>query len=157
MSAVSHNALFASLANFFALGCGLGLVKKAPGTFGTLLGIPLLLCMPDNAWLYLLVVVLLFLFGIWCCGSCANHLGVHDHGAIVWDEVVGFLITMFLLPVSIGWIIAGFVVFRFFDIIKPWPISVLDKRVHGGFGIMVDDALAGLFALVTLHVIHRLL
>lgn len=155
MQPVPVKALFASVANFFALGFGLGLAPKAPGTFGTLLGLPLLMVMPAQLGSYLLVVLVLFAFGVWCCDVCTRYLGVHDHGAIVWDEVVGYLITMVALPVSWPWMLAGFVVFRFFDIIKPWPISWLDRRVHGGLGIMVDDVLAGVFAAITLQLVYR--
>lgn len=156
-SPVPFKALFASVANFFALGAGLGLAPKAPGTFGTLLGIPVLLLMPQAPLAYLLAVVVLFIFGVWCCDECSKYLGVHDHGGIVWDEVVGYLITMFALPLTWQWIVAGFIVFRIFDILKPWPISWVDRRVHGGFGIMVDDVLAGLLAAGTLHLAYRFL
>ncbi len=157
MQPVPVKALFASVANFFALGFGLGLAPKAPGTFGTLLGLPLLLVMPAELGSYLLVVLVFFAFGVWCCDVCTRYLGVHDHGAIVWDEVVGYLITMVALPISWSWMLAGFVVFRFFDIIKPWPISWLDKRVHGGLGIMIDDVLAGIFAAITLQLVYRII
>ena len=157
MQAVPVKALFSSVANFFALGAGLGLAPKAPGTFGTLLGIPLLLLMPQSLLAYTAVLVVLFIFGVWCCDECARYLGVHDHGAIVWDEVVGYLITMLALPVTWQWILAGFVVFRIFDITKPWPINWVDRHVKGGMGIMVDDVLAGIFAAVTLQVIYWIL
>lgn len=154
MQPVPVKALFDSVANFFALGAGLGLAPKAPGTFGTLLGIPLLFLMPSNLLLYLLVLVVLFAFGVWCCDECARYLGVHDHGAIVWDEVVGYLITMMALPLTWQWILAGFIVFRIFDIAKPWPISWVDRQVKGGMGIMVDDVLAGAFAGITLQLAY---
>lgn len=157
MQVIPPKALFNSVANFFALGAGLGLAPKAPGTFGTLLGLPLLLLMPTGLWVYLSVVVVLFVFGVWCCGACARDLGVHDHGGIVWDEVVGYLVTMIALPVTWQWMLAGFIVFRIYDIAKPWPISWVDKQVHGGFGIMVDDVLAGIFAAATLHLVYWLL
>lgn len=142
----------ASPANFFALGAGLGLAPKAPGTFGTLLGIPLLFLMPQSLYGYLAIVVVLFLVGVWLCDVCAKDLGVHDHPGIVWDEVVGYLITMIALPRTLGWVIAGFVVFRVFDILKPWPISWVDRQVHGGLGIMLDDVLAALFGVAVLQV-----
>lgn len=154
MQPVPVKALFDSVANFFALGAGLGLAPKAPGTFGTLLGIPLLFLMPSNLLAYLVVLVVLFAFGVWCCDECARYLGVHDHGAIVWDEVVGYLITMMALPVTWQWILAGFIVFRIFDIAKPWPISWVDRQVKGGMGIMVDDVLAGVFAGITLQLAY---
>ena len=150
-------ALFASFANFFALGWGLGLAPRAPGTFGTLLGIPLLLLMPDNLVLYTGLVIVLFVFGVWCCEECSRYLGVHDHGGIVWDEVVGYLVTMIALPQSWLWLLAGFVAFRFFDIIKPWPIGWLDRHVTGGVGIMIDDIVAGLMAAATLHILYVLI
>jgi len=157
MQVIPVKALYASVANFFALGAGLGLAPKAPGTFGTLLGLPLLLLMPANLLVYSVVLFVLFAFGVWSCDSCARYLGVHDHGGIVWDEVVGYLITMLALPVTWQWMLAGFVVFRIYDIAKPWPISWVDKQVGGGFGIMIDDVLAGVFAAATLHLVYWLL
>ena len=157
MQSIPSGALFHSVANFFALGMGLGLARKAPGTFGTLLGIPILLVMPAKLLVFLIVLALLFAYGVWCCDECTKFLGVHDHGGIVWDEVVGYLITMIALPVTWQWIVAGFVVFRFFDIVKPWPISWVDRQVHGGMGIMLDDVLAGLMACASLHIVNLLL
>ena len=156
MKVIPPKALLATFANFFALGCGLGLAPKAPGTFGTLLGIPVLLLMPGNLTMYLVALLVLFLFGVWCCNECSDYLGVHDHGGIVWDEVVGYLVTMIALPQSWPWLLAWFVVFRFFDIIKPWPISWVDRQVKGGFGIMIDDVLAGLMAAITLHIVYMI-
>ena len=89
--------------------------------------------------------------GIYICGQTARDLGVHDHGSIVWDEFVGFWITMFAAPVGWVWVVVGFVLFRFFDIIKPWPISWIDKKITGGFGIMLDDVIAGVMAAVVLQ------
>ncbi|MDB4223730.1 phosphatidylglycerophosphatase A [Granulosicoccus sp.] len=141
-----------STANFIALGGGLGLAPKAPGTFGTLLGIPLLFLMPANLVAYIVVVVVLFVLGVWCCDVCAKNLGVHDHPGIVWDEVVGYLITMMAVPKTFLWIVVGFAVFRFFDILKPWPIGWVDKHVHGGLGIMLDDVLAAVFSLIVIQI-----
>jgi phosphatidylglycerophosphatase A len=141
-----------STANFIALGGGLGLVPKAPGTFGTLLGIALLFLMPANLVAYGVVVVLLFALGVWCCDACAKNLGVHDHPGIVWDEVVGYLITMMAVPKTFLWVVVGFAVFRFFDILKPWPIGWVDKHVHGGLGIMLDDVLAAVFSLIVIQI-----
>ena len=137
---------------FIAFGFGSGLSSKAPGTVGTLVGIPFVLVfagLPN--WAYLLVTALLFVFGIWLCGLASRKLGVHDHGGIVWDEIVGMMITMIAVPISWWTLLAGFVLFRLFDILKPWPIKVADERIGGGFGIMVDDLLAGLYALLVLH------
>jgi phosphatidylglycerophosphatase A len=139
---------------FLALGFGSGLAPKAPGTFGTLAAIPLYLLLTMLAPLpYALVVLLMTLAGFYICGKAADDVGVHDHPAIVWDEFVGFFITMFMIPVSWQSILLGFILFRLFDIVKPWPISFVDKKVAGGFGIMIDDVLAGIFALVIMQLI----
>ena len=106
---------------------------------------------------YLLVTAALFLIGIWLCGRTSSDLGVHDHGGIVWDEWVGLLVALWQVPAGWGWLLAGFLLFRLFDIVKPWPISWLDRRVAGGFGIMVDDLLAGLYALALLQLAAHLL
>jgi len=150
---VTKAQLLANPANFLALGAGSGLAPKAPGTFGTVAAIPLFLLMPNSLPIYLLIVLLLFVLGVWLCDTCANNLGVHDHPAIVFDEWVGYLITMIAVPRSLALIALGFVLFRLFDVLKPWPIGLADKRVSGGLGIMIDDVIAGLFAAITLHVI----
>jgi phosphatidylglycerophosphatase A len=137
-----------------ALGFGSGLFPVAPGTAGTLAAIPLYLLLKDlPLTVYLAVVVVLLLGGILVCGYTAECLGVHDHPAIVWDEVVGFLITMTAVPAGWLWVAAGFVLFRLFDVLKPWPIGWLDRRVHGGTGIMLDDVIAGVFAAIVLQVV----
>jgi phosphatidylglycerophosphatase A len=138
--------------HFLAFGFGSGLAPKAPGTFGTLAGIPVyLLLQPLALQWYLLAVVVVSVVGIYLCDKTSRDLGVHDHGGIVWDEIAGLLVTMIAAPP--GWlaIALGFVLFRLFDIWKPWPISWLDKKVDGGLGIMVDDLLAGVFALIGLQ------
>lgn len=133
--------------HFLACGFGSGALPIAPGTFGTLAAIPLyLLLQPLALWAYLGVTGMLFLAGIGLCGSTARDFGVHDHGGIVWDEIVGYLVTMIAAPPGWLWIAAGFLLFRFFDILKPWPIRRLDRGVSGGLGIMVDDLLAGVYA-----------
>lgn len=138
--------------HFLAFGFGSGAAPKAPGTFGTLAAIPVYLLLAQlPLWAFIAVIVVSFFVGIYLCDQTSKDMGVHDHGGIVWDEFVGFWITMIALPFHWAWILAGFVLFRFFDIIKPWPISWLDKRVEGGFGIMIDDVIAGVFALVILH------
>lgn len=149
---MTQNAQF-KLSNpihFLALGFGSGLIKPAPGTWGTLSAIPLYLLLMNfvsaSSYSYFGVIIVSFFVGIYLCGKTAVDAGVHDHGSIVWDEIVGFLITMLLVPVTWQNIVLGFVLFRFFDILKPWPIKLLDKHVHGGFGIMIDDVLAGVFA-----------
>lgn len=139
---------------FLALGFGSGLAPKAPGTFGTLAAIPLFLLMCDLSPLnYGLLLLLISVAGIYICGKAADDLGVHDHPAIVWDEIAGFLLTMFMVPVSWQSILLGFVLFRIFDIFKPWPISIADKKLSNGFGIMFDDILAGFFALIIMQMV----
>ncbi|MDU0354823.1 phosphatidylglycerophosphatase A [Paraglaciecola aquimarina] len=139
--------------HFLALGFGSGLAPKAPGTFGTIAALPLvvLLSLYSSLSVYLLITILASIVGIWICGKTADDMQVHDDSSIVWDEVAGMLITMFAVPLSWQSLLLGFVLFRVFDILKPWPISYLDKHVHGGFGIMIDDVLAGLFACLVLH------
>lgn len=141
-------------AHWLALGCGAGLVKRGPGTAGTLVGVLLFYALREVPHpVYLALLVLGFVVGIWLCGRTARALGTHDHPAIVWDEVVGYLATMAFGPGTGAWPLVGFALFRVFDIAKPWPIAWLDRRVPGGFGIMVDDLLAAAFALVSMRII----
>ncbi|GAC35478.1 phosphatidylglycerophosphatase A family protein [Paraglaciecola polaris] len=147
-----------SLANpihFLALGFGSGLAPKAPGTFGTLAALPLVCLLAYSTSLsgYLLITLLVSVVGIWLCDKTARDMMVHDDSSIVWDEIAGMLIAMIAVPISWQTLLLGFVLFRIFDILKPWPISYLDARVHGGFGIMVDDLLAGFFTLILMHLI----
>ncbi len=138
--------------HFLAFGFGSGAMPFAPGTFGTLAALPIyLLMVPLSLWAYLAVVVVMTLLGVWLCHVTSRDLGVHDHGGIVWDEIVGYLITMIAAPPGWQWMVAGFVLFRFFDIIKPWPIGWADRRVHGGLGIMLDDVLAAVLAWMVLQ------
>jgi phosphatidylglycerophosphatase A len=139
-----------------AFGFGSGLVPVAPGTAGTLAALPLYLLLrqlPSEA--YVAMVALLFLLGLPVCGHAARRLGVHDHPAIVWDEIVGYLAAMTYAPPGALWMAAGFALFRFFDILKPWPIRWCDRRVGGGFGIMLDDLLAGAFTAALLQIAAR--
>ena len=132
---------------FLAFGFGSGLAKKAPGTFGTLAAIPVYwLFAQTNLFVYSLLSLIVTIIGIWICDSAAKKLDEHDFGGIVWDEIAGYLITMWLVPLSWQAMVLGFVLFRFFDILKPWPIKWIDRQVHGGLGIMLDDVLAGVFA-----------
>lgn len=138
---------------WLAVGFGSGLASKAPGTAGTLVAVPMYIGLSYFAlWQYLVVVVALFIIGVWICDVVAKQMGVHDAPSIVWDEIVGYLITMIASPPGWFWIIAGFVLFRLFDILKPWPIRVIDKQVKGGMGIMLDDVLAAIFALIVLQI-----
>jgi phosphatidylglycerophosphatase A len=147
---ISDNALY-----YAAFGFGSGFAKKAPGTVGTVMGIPVYLLTSAGGFPVYVVLTLLFsLLGVYICGETAKALGVHDHPGIVWDEIVGFMVTMLLVPFSWSAVLVGFILFRFFDIIKPWPISYIDKHVSGGLGIMLDDILAGLFSALILSWIY---
>ena len=144
---------FSNPIQFLAFGFGSGLAPRAPGTFGTLAAVPIYWLVADWSLLeYSALILVTAVLGIWICGAASRQLNVHDHPGIVWDEFVGYWITMWAVPVDWVWILAGFVVFRVFDIAKPWPINVLDKKVAGGFGIMIDDILAGVMACITLHI-----
>ena len=132
---------------FLALGFGSGLAPRAPGTFGTLVAVPLAVALKQLPVTgQLAVIVLAFLLGVWICDRVGKRLGVTDHGAMVWDEFVGYWLAVLLVPGSWPWLLAGFVLFRFFDILKPWPIRVLEKRLPGGLGVMFDDVIAGVMA-----------
>jgi phosphatidylglycerophosphatase A len=132
---------------FLAFGFGSGLAKKAPGTFGTLAAIPLYwLFAQADLLVYSLLTLGVTVTGIRICGLAADKLGEHDFGGIVWDEIAGYLITMWLVPFSWQTMTGGFILFRIFDILKPWPIRWLDRQVQGGLGIMIDDVLAAVFA-----------
>jgi len=140
--------------HFLAFGLGSGASPWAPGTAGTIAAIPLfLLIQPLSLAWYAAVLLITFIVGIYLCGKTSKDMGVHDHGGIVWDEFVGYWITMYAAPPGWLWIVIGFVLFRLFDIIKPWPISWADKKVAGGLGIMLDDVLAGLMALACLQLL----
>lgn len=143
---------------FLAFGFGSGLVKKAPGTMGTLAAIPVyLLCVQFDFWIYSLLTFIAMVAGVWICDEAAKKLDEHDFGGIVWDEVAGYLITLWFVPFSWQAVIAGFVLFRFFDIVKPQPIKWIDAKVSGGLGIMLDDVLAGIFAGLVLFGVASLL
>lgn len=136
---------------FLALGFGSGLAPVAPGTFGTLAAVPLawaLKSLPLAGFFATLIAALVL--GAWVCDRVGKRLGAADHGAIVWDEFVGYWLAIALVPPHWGWLLAGFVVFRCFDILKPWPISLVDRKIHGGWGVMLDDVLAGAFTLLVL-------
>ena len=139
--------------HLLAFGFGSGLAKWMPGTFGSLAAIPLVILLSLlPLWLAILAIVLSCLVGITICQRAADDLQVHDHPAIVWDEFAGMFITFIAVPLTWQNLVLGFVVFRVFDILKPWPIRWADKQVSGGLGIMLDDIIAGFFALVILQV-----
>ena len=144
---------------WLAFGFGTGLAPKAPGTVGTLPGIVLAAIVGGLAGsaapvVILLMLMLLIPLGVWLCGEASRRLGVHDYGGIVFDEVVGVLIPFLVLPITPVNLLLGFLAFRLFDVWKPWPISWLDRRVHGGLGIMIDDLLAGAFALAAVWIVR---
>ena len=151
---LTREDLLRSPASFLALGFGTGLARVAPGTFGTLPGVVICaaLGLMPILW-YVVVTALVAAVGVWICDRASRELGVHDHGGIVWDEIAGYLVTMIAIPVGFKTLFAGFVLFRLFDIWKPWPIGWLDKHVAGGAGIMVDDLVAGLLACGVLHLL----
>ncbi|MDP2533293.1 phosphatidylglycerophosphatase A [Photobacterium damselae subsp. piscicida] len=138
--------------HLLATGFGSGLAPIVPGTVGTLAAIPLYWVLAQLPFLlYLLAIVIAAIIGVTICQKTSDDMKVHNHGSIVWDEFVGFWITMAIAPtISWQWILAGFILFRFFDMLKPWPISWLDKHVSGGFGIMIDDIVAGFMAMISL-------
>ena len=146
-------SIFKNPVHFLAFGLGSGASPLAPGTVGTLFALLIYwgLLTKLNLGNYLLLLVLAFFIGIWLCGKTAKDLGTHDHSGIVWDEFVGFWITMFAVPAQIEWLLIGFVLFRLFDICKPWPINWIDNNLSGGIGIMLDDVVAGVYALILLQ------
>lgn len=144
--------------HLIAAGFGSGLVPRTPGTAGSLAAlIPWWPLHFFPVTIYWAVIALGTALGIYVCGKTARDLRTHDHSAIVWDEFIGLWIALAWVPTSSIWIGAGFVLFRLFDIWKPWPIRWCDKHVHGGFGIMFDDVLAGAAALAVLQITHRVL
>jgi phosphatidylglycerophosphatase A len=139
-------------AHFIAFGFGSGLSPVAPGTAGTLLALPLYLALsrwlPDSAMFALILVM--FAIGLWACEVTGRHLGVHDHGGMVWDEIVAFMLVLFFTPPLLIWQAFAFLLFRLFDILKPPPIRRVDRGVGGGLGVMLDDILAAFYALLCL-------
>ena len=134
-----------------ASGFGSGLSPWAPGTVGSLAAMPLWLLLSHwPLWLYGLFLVLAFALGVWAADKTGQAVGETDHGGIVWDEFVGLWITLAVVPRHWPWILAGFVAFRFFDILKPPPVRQLERRIPGGLGVMLDDVAAGLYAAAVL-------
>jgi phosphatidylglycerophosphatase A len=151
--------LLAHPAHLIAFGFGSGLAPRAPGTVGTLLGLPLFWLIvavtPDLSWQIALITAT-FVLGVWACGRTGQALGVADHGGMVWDEIVAFALVLMFTPVqplsSAGWlwIALAFALFRLFDILKPWPIRLADTHLKNGFGVMFDDLLAAAYAIAAL-------
>jgi phosphatidylglycerophosphatase A len=137
--------------HILAFGFGSGLAPVAPGTFGTLVALPLFWLTRDlGVALQLGIALVATVAGIWLCGESSRRLGVHDHGGIVWDEIVAMYLVLIVAPLTVAGWVAAFALFRAFDIVKPWPIRDLDHRLGGGLGIMLDDLVAALYAAVLL-------
>jgi phosphatidylglycerophosphatase A len=133
--------------HLFAFGFGSGLSPVAPGTFGTAVAVPLVLLLHQFGWIvHATFACAAIIGGIWLCGESARRMDVHDHPGIVWDEITGYTVTMLAAPPHWHWLGVGFLLFRFFDIVKPWPIREADHSLTGGLGIMLDDVIAGIFA-----------
>lgn len=138
---------------FIAFGFGSGAIPFAPGTFATLFAIPfylLLHSLPLTS--YLVIVVLFCIFSMWLSDTISKAIKIHDHPGMCIDEFAGFFVTMIHAPFSLSWILLGFILFRIFDIWKPWPIRWIDEHVTGGFGIVLDDILAGIYAMVIIQI-----
>lgn len=154
LTAAQRRALLSHPAGWIATALGAGLSPQAPGTAGSLVALLpwwFLLRELPLAW-YGVVLVAGFTLGVWACGVADRRLGAHDQGALVWDEVIGMWLTLLAAPLQWRWMLVGFALFRLFDIWKPWPVRVADRRVHGGLGVMLDDVLAGAYALIVLQV-----
>ncbi len=152
----TRSDLFATPGAFLGLGFGSGLASVAPGTFGTLAAVPIYWLLVSMGRSYYLVATLIIIVsGVWICGHTAKILKSHDHPAIVWDEFAGYLVTMLLVPATVINVVAGFFLFRLFDIAKPWPIRWVDRNVHGGFGIVLDDLIAGVVSAGILLVLNE--
>jgi phosphatidylglycerophosphatase A len=150
--------LFAHPAHFIALGFGAGLAPVAPGTFGTLVALPIAAALRAyaNDSVFAAVIVVGFFVGVWAAGRTGRALGAADHGAIVWDEVIAFLLVLFFVgpdPVREAF---AFLLFRGFDVAKPPPAGFIDRQWHGGFGVMADDIVAAFYALLILALWQRL-
>lgn len=147
--------MLTSPAGMIALGFGTGLSPLWPGTVGSLLGFPLYWALRDLdlAW-QVAILCILVVAGVWICDRAGRDLGVSDHSAIVWDEVCGMALVLLGAPAGAPWLLASFFAFRLFDIVKPWPINVVDRRMQNGFGVMLDDLLAAGYAVASLAAAH---
>jgi phosphatidylglycerophosphatase A len=145
--------LFQHPRHLLALGFGTGLAPKAPGTFGTLIGLAMFGLIAGHAtWMQLIIIALLFIFGISICSKTAQALGTPDHGSIVWDEIVAMMLVLAFTPATVFWWCVAFILFRLFDIWKPFPIQYCDQKIKGGFGVMFDDVLAAIYAILFIQV-----
>ncbi|OGT39770.1 MAG: phosphatidylglycerophosphatase [Gammaproteobacteria bacterium RIFCSPHIGHO2_12_FULL_38_14] len=143
---------------FIAFGLGSGAIPFAPGTFGTLFAIPfylLLQALPLH--FYFLFVIIFIVFSMWVCDRVSKEIKIHDHPGMTIDEFAGFFVTMISAPRGALWVVLGFVLFRLFDVTKPWPIRFIDQKVSGGLGIVLDDVLAGVYACFMIQIIRYML
>jgi phosphatidylglycerophosphatase A len=149
---------FSHPAHFIALGFGAGLSPFAPGTAGTLVSFPIWWLMRGGYEPLVLLGILagLFMIGVWACSRTGRDLGVADHGAMCWDEIVAFLLVLAIVPEEAAWQAAAFLLFRAFDVVKPPPIRQIEMRFKGGFGVMVDDLLAAGYTLLVLAGVKRM-
>ncbi|HVV68128.1 MAG TPA: phosphatidylglycerophosphatase A [Gammaproteobacteria bacterium] len=152
--ASSFRSIWRNPIHFVAFGFGSGIIPVAPGTFGTLAAIPLYILMMHLPLVWYIVLTLVFIIAsIIICDIASRDLGLHDHPGMVLDEIVGYLLTMVGAPLGVFWIFVGFVLFRIFDIWKPWPIRWIDRKVTGGLGIVLDDLLAAVYSLIILQLL----
>lgn len=152
MANLTVRQVFTHPVHFLAYGFGAGLSPKAPGTMGTVVAIPIyLLLMYCGRDVYYAALLAGLVAGVFICGYTAGIMGIDDPKGVVWDEIIGYLITMLGLPLSWIWVLGGFLLFRLFDIWKPWPIGWVDRRIKGGVGIMLDDVVAAIFACILLN------
>jgi phosphatidylglycerophosphatase A len=153
---ISPKFVFSHPAHFLAFGFGAGLSPYAPGTVGTLVAFPLFFLLHGlDPVIYFALVALLYIAGVWFCDVAGKSLGVSDHGGIVWDEIVAFLLVLHFSPQTLPGYASAFLLFRLFDIWKPFPIRYADRHIHGGFGVMFDDLLAAIYAVVCLLLLVR--
>jgi phosphatidylglycerophosphatase A len=148
----NFSLLLSHPAHFLSLGMGAGLAKKAPGTFGTLLAFPLYYFIQyDSYEVQWMVIAVLFVLGVYTCDVTGKALGVSDHGSIVWDEIVAMMLVLTVSPAQWQWHVFAFLLFRLFDIWKPFPIRQFDMHLKGGLGVMFDDLLAALYAIAVIQ------
>ncbi|MFN7097476.1 MAG: phosphatidylglycerophosphatase A [Gammaproteobacteria bacterium] len=159
MNATNYQSVWKNPIHFLACGFGAGTAKFMPGTWGTIVAIPLYLAMQAvlSPLYYMLVLIAAIIFGFWICQVTAKDFGETDPPAIVWDEIVGFLLALWAAPNGWQWILAAFILFRMFDILKPWPIKFIQEKLPGGFGIVADDLMAGLYTWIIIQLVVWLL
>ncbi len=155
----SWRFLLSHPAHLVAFSFGAGLAPVAPGTWGTLLALPVywLVSARLEPVEFLLILVVLFVLGVWACDATGRALGVADHGGMVWDETVAFLLVLYFVPATLPWQAAAFLLFRLFDILKPPPIRYYDRTLKNGFGVMFDDLIAAFYTLLVLAIAKTLI